>query len=338
MVSVVIGMLALMFATRLITGSEQSKQSALGGSDSMQNGMLAMFSISSDAGQAGWGLNDPLLARLQHQLHRQQSATRWPRPRAAAPPSRPLAPAMIESNGSAIRTSSALYSGSVAGRHRHHAPGRRLRAAATRIDVDREPYGFALGDVIVVAPEDRGGDCALAQISADRHRRRRQIQSCMVGGGANCASTRGDARRRLHGQPARACSTSARPPRCRSTPGRSTTASCACARPTWPAPARRRRRWPTTSSRSRRSTASIPAPPPPSPRAAACSVGSWSATMIDADGDGVTGGAGDYQRIAARAHRRGGAQQDARASERRPAPAAPRRPRRACSPPRSRPA
>jgi Tfp pilus assembly protein PilW len=58
MVSVVIGMLALMFATRLITGAEQNKQSALGGSDSMQNRMLALFSISGDAAQAGFGLND----------------------------------------------------------------------------------------------------------------------------------------------------------------------------------------------------------------------------------------------------------------------------------------
>jgi type IV pilus assembly protein PilW len=62
MVAVTIGMLAIMFATRLIVGAEQNKSVALGGSDQMQNGMLALFSINEDAAQAGWGLNDNLVA------------------------------------------------------------------------------------------------------------------------------------------------------------------------------------------------------------------------------------------------------------------------------------
>ena len=43
MVSVVIGLLALVFATRLVVSGEQNKDAAVGGSDSMQNGMLALF-------------------------------------------------------------------------------------------------------------------------------------------------------------------------------------------------------------------------------------------------------------------------------------------------------
>uniref|UniRef100_UPI0028B1148F PilW family protein n=1 Tax=Massilia oculi TaxID=945844 RepID=UPI0028B1148F len=61
MVSVVIGLLAILFATRIMTDGERNKDAAMGGSDSMQNGMLAMFQISADAEQAGFGLNDPLV-------------------------------------------------------------------------------------------------------------------------------------------------------------------------------------------------------------------------------------------------------------------------------------
>ena len=78
MVSVVVGLLALMFATRLVINGEQNKQSSLGGSDSMQNGMLALFSISGDAAQAGWGLNDPLIAGCNPSLAT-AAAMSWPR-------------------------------------------------------------------------------------------------------------------------------------------------------------------------------------------------------------------------------------------------------------------
>ena len=62
MVAVVIGMLALLFATRMVTTGEKARQAALTGSDSMQNGMLALYSLSNDASDAGWGLNDTMLA------------------------------------------------------------------------------------------------------------------------------------------------------------------------------------------------------------------------------------------------------------------------------------
>ncbi|WGG48323.1 prepilin-type N-terminal cleavage/methylation domain-containing protein [Rugamonas sp. DEMB1] len=54
LVSVVVGLLALMFATRLIVSAEQNKATSLGGSDAMQNGMLALFSLNADAAQSGW--------------------------------------------------------------------------------------------------------------------------------------------------------------------------------------------------------------------------------------------------------------------------------------------
>jgi type IV pilus assembly protein PilW len=178
LVSVVIGMLALVFAMRLITGSEQSKQSALGSSDSMQNGMLAMFSISGDAQQAGFGLNDPILLGCNTRFTDTAGFTLAPALRDGVTV-RPLAPAIIESNGSAPDVIS-LYSGSSL------TGTGTLRVVSdynggTRLDVDRVPYGFARGDVVVVAPEDHGGDCALAQISQQPD----ASTWVMVAGGAN---------------------------------------------------------------------------------------------------------------------------------------------------------
>jgi type IV pilus assembly protein PilW len=164
MVSVVIGLLALMFATRLLTGGESNRQAALGGSDSMQNGMLAMFSISGDAAQAGFGLNDPIIAGCDTVFADTEGYQLAPAKRAGADVT-PLAAAVIEPNGSNPDRLTLYAGSSLSGTGT-------LRVTANygggeRIDVDRRPYGFSSGDVIVVAPEKAGGQCALAQVSAD---------------------------------------------------------------------------------------------------------------------------------------------------------------------------
>lgn len=163
MVSVVIGMLAIMFATRMITGGEQNKQAALGGSDAMQNGMLAMFAISNDANQAGFGLNDPILAGCNTVFsdtggYTMASVTQ------GGVTTQPLAAAVIKNNG-ANSDLITLYSGSsLTG-----TPSVRLAfdyTGGTTVNIDRDPYGFAVNDVIIVAPEKVGStNCALAQVS-----------------------------------------------------------------------------------------------------------------------------------------------------------------------------
>ena len=163
MISVVIGMLALLFATRLMVGGEQNRQAALGGSDSMQNGMLAMFSISNDVAQSGYGLNDPLLAGCNTVFADTQGYALAPATRAGVAIT-PLGAAIIESNGTAPDRIT-LYAGS------SMSGTGTLRVTSdytggTLINVDRIPYGFSQDDVIVVAPETLGGNCALAQISA----------------------------------------------------------------------------------------------------------------------------------------------------------------------------
>lgn len=164
MVSVVIGMLAIMFATRMITGGEQNKQAALGGSDAMQNGMLGMFAISNDTTQAGFGLNDPIVAGCNTVFSDTGNFTMAQATRGGVA-SQPLAAAVIKNNGADPDLIS-LYSGSsITGTPTVRILGE--YAGGATINVDREPYGFAVDDVIVVAPESVGTvDCALAQVSS----------------------------------------------------------------------------------------------------------------------------------------------------------------------------
>lgn len=164
MVSVVIGLLALMFATRMITGGEQTKQAALSGSDAMQNGMMAMFSMTGDISQAGFGLNDPLLAGCDTTM-----ADKGGDGYHLAPSLRngatitPLSPVVIENNGAKPDVIS-LYSGaSMTG-----TPSVRLRTpynGGTSVSVATVPYGFLMDDVIVIAPELAGTKCSLVQLS-----------------------------------------------------------------------------------------------------------------------------------------------------------------------------
>ncbi len=164
MVSVVIGLLAVIFATRLMTDSQKNKEAALGGSDSMQNGMLAMFSISGDAEYAGFGINEPLIVGCDTVLTDSENFQLAPAQRGGVTV-RPLAAAVIENGGTGSDRLS-LYAGS--------SPSgtgimRLLQnyLGGTQIVVDRRPYGFAQGDVILVAPEKQGGRCSIAQISND---------------------------------------------------------------------------------------------------------------------------------------------------------------------------
>jgi type IV pilus assembly protein PilW len=167
MVALVIGMLALMFATRVILTGEQNKQASLGGSDAMQNGMLALFSITSDANQAGFGLNHPLLLGCNTRFVDSSGYTMAPALRNGVTIT-PLAAAVIESNGAAPDRIS-LYSGSsftgTGSLVISQFPG---GGNTGIINVASIPYAFQLGDVIVAAPDviTSTSQCAISQITA----------------------------------------------------------------------------------------------------------------------------------------------------------------------------
>ncbi|MBD8530166.1 MULTISPECIES: PilW family protein [unclassified Massilia] len=291
LVSLVIGLLALGFATRLVTGSEQAKSAALGSSDSMQNGMLAMFSISGDAQQAGFGLNDPILLGCDTRFVDNEGFVLADAPRGAATV-KPLAAAIIESGGTGSDRIS-LYSGSsLSGTGTVRMITNYI--GGTNLDLDRQAYGFANGDVVVVAPEDRVGKCALTQVSEAPGTKAK----LSVAGGSGLRYATGSLGRNFSGGTTRVFNLG-------------------------PAAGLSLHTWSVANGFLRlRATDMAGAAAAPATVADnivsikaqygfdtrtggafapkdGLRVGKWSATMIDADGDGEVGGAGDYEHMAA---------------------------------------
>lgn len=171
LVSIVIGLLALVFATRMVSNAEVNKQAAVGTSDSMQNGMLGLFSIEKDLSQAGWGLNDRLINGCDTVFHDDRGYALLGTTRNGVAVT-PLTAAVIQSNG-ADPDVIAIYSGTGMSNTGMLRVSSALGSGSGTIDVDRNPYGFnstedvaAGGDVILVAPDDRASSkCALAQVS-----------------------------------------------------------------------------------------------------------------------------------------------------------------------------
>lgn len=290
MVSIVIGLLALLFATRMMTDSESNKDGALGGSESMQNGMMAMFSISADAEQAGYGLNDPILAGCDT-IFMDRKGFALAAAMRGATEVHPLAAAVI-TNGGEGPDDVTLYAGSATS---GTATVRLISNynGGTQIALDRAPYGFAVGDVIVAAPEDGDGQCALAQISTLAN------DPAMLGFASTADRfNNGGLGRNFPGSATRVFNL-----------GRSANLPFH----TWRVDDGVLRLRATNLGNSggdgeavADNIVSLKAQYGFDTRAVAAfdpelgmQVREWSNTMIDADGDGVTGNPGDYQRVAA---------------------------------------
>jgi type IV pilus assembly protein PilW len=167
MVSVVIGLLAILFATRLVIGGEKAKDGAVGGSDSMQNGMLALYSISNDAAQAGWGLNDPLVAGCQTSFS-DTGGYALAQITVGGVIRTPLAAAVIQPGGAGPDTIS-LYSGKSAAAVGSLRSTANIAVGATAIrSSTTSPFGFGPGDVLLLAPEPStaaNSACSIVQMS-----------------------------------------------------------------------------------------------------------------------------------------------------------------------------
>lgn len=181
MVSVVIGLLALLFATRLVISGEANKDAAVGGSDSMQNGMLAMFSLSNDAATAGWGLNDRTVGGCNTTFSDQRGYALLGAKQDGVDVT-PLASVVIQSNGAAPDVISFNSGSSNAG------VGSLLMTAdyggeSFVVGPQILPYGYNPGDVLVVAPQDPDRPCTIMQISGFNPANGRGAEM-LLGGGA----------------------------------------------------------------------------------------------------------------------------------------------------------
>ncbi|MFL6656650.1 MAG: PilW family protein [Massilia sp.] len=165
LVALAIGMLAMMFATRVVLNGEQNKQASLGGSDAMQNGMLAMFSISADGNQAGYGLNDPLITGCNTVFSDTSGYTLAPVTRSGVT-IRPMSPVIIESNGSAPDRITFYAGSSMTGTG---SVGISSYPGLGTINISAIPFAFNLNDVILVAADTAadGTRCAISQITTN---------------------------------------------------------------------------------------------------------------------------------------------------------------------------
>jgi type IV pilus assembly protein PilW len=167
MVSVVIGMLAILFATRLVVGGEKTKDGAVGGSDSMQNGMLALYSLSNDAAEAGWGINDTLAAGCQTSFA-DTGGYALAQITVGGVTRTPLAAAVIQPGGVGPDVIS-LYAGKSAAAVGSLRTNGAITAGATTIRTSTvTPFGFAAGDVLLVVPEPAtaaNSACSIVQLN-----------------------------------------------------------------------------------------------------------------------------------------------------------------------------
>lgn len=163
MVSVAIGLLALLFATRLVVSGETNKEAAVGGSDSMQNGMLAMFQLSGDAGIAGWGINDRTVAGCDTSFSDKRGYELL-QARRDGVDIRPLAAVVIQSNGAEPDVISFNSGSSNAG-----IGSTKMTAdyggESYLVGAEIAPYGYADGDVLVVAPQSPDRPCTVVQMA-----------------------------------------------------------------------------------------------------------------------------------------------------------------------------
>jgi type IV pilus assembly protein PilW len=294
MVSIVVGMLAIMFATKLVISSEQNKNASIGGSDSMQNGMLAMFSISKDAGQAGWGLNDPLIAGCDTAMLENNGFALASAARGGATV-QPLAAAIIVPGGTASDTLY-LYSGTSMSGSGNVRLNNSVAVGGTSLVAAASTYGFNVGDVIVLAPETAGTKCSIAQVTAN------DILNVTLtiapGSGDSNRFNEGGLTLAYGGSLSRIFNLG---------PGDTLSLHAWSVKNGFlQLQASDMAGAAATAQTVTDNIVAIKAEYGFDTRTAATFtpangmvIGQWSPTMIDADGDGVVGGAGDYQRVAA---------------------------------------
>lgn len=163
MISVVIGVLAMMFVMRTTIDFEAARRGSIGGSDSMQNGVVALFTMENDAAQSGWGLNDSILLGCNARFFDSQGYSQTPAVNSNTGGGIPLrlAPVTVVFNGANPDQISFMSGTSDSGTG---STGLSITAnqGSTALSIDQIPFGYKFRDVVAIAPTTAGGTCAAA--------------------------------------------------------------------------------------------------------------------------------------------------------------------------------
>ncbi|MEN9358290.1 MAG: hypothetical protein RL695_2461, partial [Pseudomonadota bacterium] len=173
LVSILIGMVAMVFVMRSNVDFEKNRRSGIGGSDAMQNGVIALFSMENDAAQAGWGLNDPMLMGCPGRFFDTQN---YANGNASLGVAFNYAPVTVAFNGANPDQIQFISGNSEAGTGSVGLAGAAVTAGATVLSTDSSPtYAYRAGDVLLLAPNIatsgagagiQPGPCAIAQVAA----------------------------------------------------------------------------------------------------------------------------------------------------------------------------
>lgn len=167
MISLAIGMIAVVFVMRTMIGFETNRRAGIGGSESMQNGVIAMLTMESDAAQAGWGLNHPQVSGCMASFSDTSVAPAFKLLDVGGTVNpTPLAPIVVKFNtDKTLPDTIAFYSGSS-----FAGPGALSlfsdAAAGTKsIDLnDPAAYGFNSQDVLVITQTN--GKCVIVEAAS----------------------------------------------------------------------------------------------------------------------------------------------------------------------------
>lgn len=169
LVSVAVGLMALVFATRLFATSERDKQSAVGKADAMQSGAQALFSISKELASSGWGVNDTLVNGCNIPFFYDAKGYTLPNVKRGGADAYPITAVVIETNSKGSDTLTTM-AGSAASGTGSLGLLLDVGAGSSSLGLDRRAFGFSKGDVFLIALDDNeektpARRCALGQVS-----------------------------------------------------------------------------------------------------------------------------------------------------------------------------
>jgi len=161
LISVLIGLIAMVFVMRSTVSFESNRRATLGGSDSMQNGVVALFSMENDAAQSGWGLNDTLLLGCNARFFDSQN---YANANTGGGIAMVLSPVSVVSGG-ANPDQISFSSGTSDGGTGSVGISVNTAVGANALLVDQVPWGFKVRDALAIAPVTPGGTCATPTVA-----------------------------------------------------------------------------------------------------------------------------------------------------------------------------